>query len=79
MVIKLKNYVTISVLKEVKELLEKEKKDKDWSDFLLELFREAKTARARKAFEKLRNLLNDEDYIEIEKSSKEFRRGFKFR
>ena len=75
----MKKYVTISVLKEVKELLEKEKKDKDWSDFLLGLYREAKSAKARLAFESLREVLTERDYIVIEKSSKEFRRRFKFR
>ncbi len=75
----MRKYVTISVLREVKELLEKEKKDRDWSEFLLELYWEAKRARARMAFEELRRLLSEEDLEEIARSSREFRRGFKFR
>jgi len=75
----LKKYATISVLREVKELLEKEKKGRDWSKFLLELYREAKTSRARMAFEELKRLLSEEDLEEILKSSSEFRRRFKLR
>lgn len=75
----MKKYATISVLREVKELLEKEKKGRDWSKFLLELYREAKTSRARMAFEELKRLLSEEDLEEILKSSSEFRRRFKLR
>jgi len=75
----LKKYATISVLREVKELLEKEKKGRDWSEFLLELYREAKTSRARMAFEELKRLLSEEDLEEILKSSREFRRRFKLK
>jgi predicted CopG family antitoxin len=79
MVVWLRKYVTISVLREVKELLEKEKKGRDWSQFLLELYREAKASRARMAFEELRRLLDEEDLEEIARSSREFREGFKLR
>ena len=72
-------YVTISVLREVKELLEREKGDRDWSRFLLELYREARASRAKAAFEELRRLLSEEDLEEISRSSREFRRGFKLR
>jgi len=72
-------YATISVLREVKELLEKEKKDRDWSSYLLELYREAKTSRSGKAFEELRRLLTEEDLEEVLRSSEEFRREFKLR
>ncbi len=75
----MKKYATISVLREVKELLEKEKKGRDWSEFLLELYREAKTSRARMAFEELKRLLSEEDLEEILKSSREFRRRFKLK
>jgi len=75
----LRKYVTISVLREVKELLEGEKGDRDWSEFLLELYREAKTARARTAFEELRRLLSEEDLERMSESGREFRRGFKLR
>ena len=75
----MRKYVTISVLREVKELLEKEKKNRDWSEFLLELYREAKTSRAKRAFEELKRLLDEKDLEEIVKSSIEFRRGFKLK
>ncbi len=72
-------YATISVLREVKELLEKEKGSQDWSEFLLRLYREARTLRARTAFEELRQLLSEEDLEGVIKSSKEFRGGFRLR
>jgi len=75
----LRKYATISVLREVKELLEKEKKSRDWSGFLLELYKEAKISRASRAFEELRYLLSEEDLEGMLESSKEFRRGFKLR
>jgi predicted CopG family antitoxin len=79
MVVWLSRYATISVLREVKELLEREKGSKDWSSFLLELYREARASRARAAFEKLKQLLTEEDLDSIERSSREFREGFKLR
>jgi predicted CopG family antitoxin len=75
----LSKYASISVLREVKELLEREKGNKDWSNFLLELYMEAKSSKSRSAFEKLRRLLTEEDLNNIEKSSKEFREGFELR
>jgi predicted CopG family antitoxin len=75
----LSRYASISVLREVKELLEREKGNKDWSNFLLELYMEAKSSKSRSAFEKLRRLLTEEDLNNIEKSSKEFREGFELR
>jgi len=60
-------------------LLEKEKKDRNWSDFLLELYKEYKTSRSRIAYEELRNLLDEKDLNGISKSIEEFRRRFKFR
>ncbi|MCD6369153.1 MAG: hypothetical protein J7L38_05065 [Thermoproteales archaeon] len=74
----MRKYATISVLRKVKEILEKEKKkNRDWSEFLLELYKEAKTARARTAFEELRRLLNENDLEEILRASREFRKGFR--
>jgi hypothetical protein len=72
-------YATISVLREVKELLEREKGSKDWSSFLMELYREARASRARAAFEKLKQLITEEDLDSIERSSREFREGFKLK
>ena len=77
MVIWLSRYVTISVLREVKELLEREKGKRGWSEFLLELYWEAKRGRGRAAFSELRRLLDDGDFEGILRSSREFRRGFR--
>jgi hypothetical protein len=41
--------------------------------------REARASRARAAFEKLKQLLTEEDLDSIERSSREFREGFKLR
>jgi predicted CopG family antitoxin len=78
-VISLKKYATISVLKDVKEVLGKEKGDRDWSNFLLGLLTELKELRARVAFEELRRTLDAEDLERILKSSEEFRKGFTLR
>jgi predicted CopG family antitoxin len=75
----LQKYVTISVLKEVKELLEKDRGNSDWSEYLLRLYNEVKELRARLALEELRRLLSDEELDEILKSSKEFRERFRLR
>jgi len=72
----LSRYFTIPVPREVRELLERERGDKDWSDSLLDLRREAEASRPRLAFEKLRQLLTEEGINSIERSSREFREGF---
>jgi predicted CopG family antitoxin len=66
-------------LKEVKELLEKDRGNSDWSEYLLRLYNEVKELRARLALEELRRLLSDEELDEILKSSKEFRERFRLR
>lgn len=75
----MKEYATISVLKDVKEMLEKEKGDRDCSDYLLSLVTELKELKARIAFEELRRSLDPEDIERASKSSEEFRRGFVLR
>lgn len=72
-------YVTISVPREVKELLAKKKGDKDWGRFLLELYMQAESARREESFNKLRELLSEEELDEIAKVSIEFRERFKIR
>lgn len=79
MVILLRRYVTISVLREVKELLSKEKGDRDWSSFLLELYIEAKRGRVREAFNELRSILSPDELENITRTSEEFRERFKLR
>ena len=75
----MRRYATISVLREVKEILKKRKGDQDWSTFLLKLLTEARELKARVSFEELRRALSDEDLEGILRSSREFREGFKLR
>ncbi|MEM1528027.1 MAG: hypothetical protein QXZ48_08995 [Zestosphaera sp.] len=72
-------YVTISVPREVKELLARKKGRKDWGKFLLELYMRAEYARMKEGFEKLKELLTEEELSEIVKASEEFRERFKLR
>ena len=71
------NYSTISVPGYVKKTLEEAKGDKDWGSYLLELYAEADKARRSNAFNKLANILTDDDLRSIEDSSKEFREKLK--
>ena len=75
----MRKYVTISVLREVKEVLERDKGDRDWSDYLLRLYTEVKELRARVAFEELRRLLSEEELEGVLRSSREFRERFGLR
>ncbi len=69
---------TITVKKNVKELLETGKGSKDWSSFLAELYSEWSARRSRRALSKLRELLTDEDIDRIAESSKKFRKELSF-
>jgi len=75
----LSRYSTISVPEEVKATLEKDKGDRDWGAFLLELYNTAKDGRRRLAFAKLTDMLDEEDLANMERSSEEFRKEFKLR
>ena len=71
-----RKYSTISVPIEVKELLEKEKGDMEWGEWLLKLREE----RGKRAFEILaREMLAPADLEAAVASSKKFRREFRFR
>jgi predicted CopG family antitoxin len=72
-------YVTISVPAEVKKRLEKAKGDKEWGDFLLELYTERRLLKSKKAFEEAASLLTAEDLKSMTESSVEFREKFTFR
>jgi predicted CopG family antitoxin len=72
-------YATISVPAKVKAQLEKEKGEREWGEFLLEICSERKRLKGKKAFEELRQLLTKEDLEAIGESSKEFRENFKLR
>jgi hypothetical protein len=73
------NYSTISVPKKVKQVLEKDKGDRDWGEYLLSLYDEAKAEKRARAFKKLRELLSEDDLERILEESRLFRRGFAFR
>ena len=69
-------YVTISVPVEIKERLEKAKGNKEWGEFLLELYIERRLLKSKIAFEELADLLTEEDIKGMVESSKEFREKF---
>jgi len=74
----MRKYATISVPVDVKKRLEKAKGDKEWGDFLLELYTERKLLKSKKAFEEAASLLTAEDLKSMTESSEEFREKFTF-
>lgn len=72
-------YSTISVPEEIKEALEQNKGNKEWGEYLMELYKKAEEERKRQAFTKLTDTLSDEDYENMKKSSEKFREEFKLR
>lgn len=79
MVKQLNKYATISVPAEVKKRLEEAKGEKEWGEFLIEMYTEGQRLKSKKALEELRKLLTKEDIENIRESSREFRENFKFR
>ncbi len=75
----LHEYVTISVPRRVKEVLEKAKGKESWGDFLLRVYNEYKKMEKILAFNELRRSLSDEELDNILKSMREFRKGFRLR
>jgi len=71
-------YATISVPAEVKSLLEKAKGDKEWGDFILDLYKETRLLRSKKAFMDLTEIVTEEDLKAMAQSSREFREKFAF-
>ena len=69
-------YVTISVPVEVKERLEKAKGNKEWGEFLLELYNERRFLKSKKSFDELANFLTKEDIKAMAESSSELRQKF---
>ncbi|HKZ88358.1 MAG TPA: antitoxin VapB family protein [Candidatus Bathyarchaeia archaeon] len=78
MVLCMRKYATISVPVDVKKRLEKAKGDKEWGDFLLELYTERRLLKSKKAFEEAASLLTAEDLKSMTESSEEFREKFTF-
>ncbi len=64
---------------EVKRILERAKGGREWGEFLLSLYMEAKALKGRRAFEELRETLSEEELDGIIGSSEEFRRRFSLR
>lgn len=79
MVKQLNKYATISVPAEVKKRLEEAKGEKEWGEFLIEMYTEGQRLKSKKALEELRKLLTKKDIENIRESSREFRENFKFR
>jgi len=71
-------YATISVPADVKKRLAKAKGDKEWGEFLLELYTERRLLKSKKAFEEVASLLTAEDLKSMTESSEEFREKFTF-
>jgi predicted CopG family antitoxin len=69
-------YVTISVPADVKKRLEKAKGNREWGEFLLELYTERDILKSKKAFNELVCMLEEKDLKVISKSTEEFREKF---
>ena len=70
-------YSTISVPEDVKQTLEKKKGDREWGEYLLELYQKAEEEQRNKAIEKISEILSEEDFENMRKSSTKFREDFK--
>jgi predicted CopG family antitoxin len=73
------SYSTISIPKGVKQVLQKDKGDRDWGEYLLNLYEEAKTEKRARAFKKLRELLSEDDLKRILEESRLLRRSLALR
>ncbi|MCW4050760.1 MAG: hypothetical protein NWE89_13600 [Candidatus Bathyarchaeota archaeon] len=74
----MRKYSTISVPIEVKEMLKKKKGERNWGEYLFELFMVAERTKKDQAFNELIKLLDENDLRKIEESSKSFREDFIF-
>jgi predicted CopG family antitoxin len=66
-------YSTISVPEEVKQTLEKNKGDKEWGEYLLDLYQKAEEEQRHRAIERISEILSEEDFENMRKSSTRFR------
>lgn len=73
------DYSTISLPKKIKEILDKDRGDLNWGEYLLRLYTEAKEKRKREAFERLGRTLSEEDLERISEEYRKFRKEFGFR
>jgi hypothetical protein len=72
-------YETISVKKGVKASIEDEKGDREWGEYIVYLYNEAKEAKRMKAAQRLRELLTDSDLEKMREASREFREKFELK
>jgi predicted CopG family antitoxin len=72
-------YSTISIPEDIKKKLEKVKGEKEWGQFIIDLYDEAQSLKRKKAFEELACMLTKEDLKAMTQSNKEFREKFAFR
>ena len=71
-------YTSIPVSTRLKKLLEEEKGDMSWDDFLLSLLKIKKLMESKEAIERIKHRLKKSEEF-IKKSEEELRRGLKFR
>jgi hypothetical protein len=72
-------YSTISVPEKIKQTLEENKGERDWGEYLLELYTKAEEEKKRQALENISSLLTEEDFENMKKSSEKFRQDFVIR
>jgi len=70
-------YSTISVPEDVKQTLEKNKGEREWGEYLLELYQKAEEEKRYRAMEKISEILSEEDFENMRESSSRFREDFK--
>ncbi len=72
-------YETISVKKGTKAAIGDEKGDREWDEYIVYLYNEAKEAKRMKAAQRLRELLTDNDLEKMREASKKFRENFELK
>ena len=70
---------TITISKRTKQLLETIKGDKDWDEFLFDIYKILRMQRKLKALKELRKLITDEDLKELESVIETVRVKWNFR
>ena len=70
---------TISVREDVKKRLDRMRRGRDWSSFLLEIAEKAEKYERAKALEELREILSEEKLERIAEESRLFRKSFSLR
>jgi len=71
-------YTSIPISVELKKILEREKGDMSWDEFIFMLLRIKKTIEANEAIERIKKRIEKSEEF-IRKSEEELRRGLKFK